>query len=86
VKIYVAAVEALRTKERQDETQFTTKIDGLLSVSPRLELLCFLCFFVFLVQRRKIMVEQLVQERKRGTNEYVEREFRIIYTLVSLDL
>jgi hypothetical protein len=27
----------------------------------------------FLVQRRKIMVEQLVQERKRGTNEYVER-------------
>jgi hypothetical protein len=28
VKIYVAAVEALRQKERQDETQFTTKIDG----------------------------------------------------------
>jgi len=28
VKIYVAAVEALRKKERQDETQFTTKIDG----------------------------------------------------------
>jgi hypothetical protein len=26
VKIYVAAVEALRNKERQDETQFTTKI------------------------------------------------------------
>jgi hypothetical protein len=25
VKIYVAAVEALRKKERQDETQFTTK-------------------------------------------------------------
>jgi hypothetical protein len=32
VKIYVAAVEALRKKERQeDETQFTTKIDGFLS-------------------------------------------------------
>jgi hypothetical protein len=26
MKIYVAAVEALRKKERQDETQFTTKI------------------------------------------------------------
>jgi len=28
VEIYVAAVEALRKKERQDETQFTTKIGG----------------------------------------------------------
>jgi len=28
VKIYVAAVEVLRKKERQDETQFTTKIGG----------------------------------------------------------
>jgi hypothetical protein len=27
VKIYVAAVEALRKKERHDETQFTTKIE-----------------------------------------------------------
>jgi hypothetical protein len=31
VKIYVAAVEALRRKERLDESQFTTKIDGFLS-------------------------------------------------------
>jgi hypothetical protein len=31
VKIYVAAVEALRKKERQDETQFTTKIEDFLS-------------------------------------------------------
>ncbi len=31
MKIYVAAVEALKKKERQDETQFTTKIDGILS-------------------------------------------------------
>jgi hypothetical protein len=31
VKIYVAAVDALRKKERQDETQFTTNIDGFLS-------------------------------------------------------
>jgi hypothetical protein len=28
VKIYVAAVEALRRKERGGETQFTTKIGG----------------------------------------------------------
>jgi len=34
VKIYVAAVEAFRTKERQDETQFTTRIDGFLSFIP----------------------------------------------------
>jgi hypothetical protein len=35
VKIYAALVEALRKKERQDETQFTTKIDGFLSFIPR---------------------------------------------------
>jgi hypothetical protein len=35
VKIYVGAVEALRRKERQDETQFATKIDGFLSFIPR---------------------------------------------------
>jgi hypothetical protein len=35
VKIYVAAVEALRKKERQDETQFTTKIGGKTSLGPR---------------------------------------------------
>jgi hypothetical protein len=38
VKIYVAAavdsLEVLRKKERQDETQFTTKIDGFLSFIP----------------------------------------------------
>jgi hypothetical protein len=34
VKMYVAAVEALRKKERHDETQFTTKIDGFLSFTP----------------------------------------------------
>jgi hypothetical protein len=28
VKMYVAAVQALRKKETQDETQFTTKIGG----------------------------------------------------------
>jgi hypothetical protein len=36
VKIYVATVEALREKERQDETQFTTKIDDFLSFTPTL--------------------------------------------------
>jgi hypothetical protein len=36
VKIYVAKVEALREKERQDETQFTTKIDDFLSFTPTL--------------------------------------------------
>jgi hypothetical protein len=34
VKIYVAAVEALRKKERQYETQITTKINGFLSFIP----------------------------------------------------
>jgi hypothetical protein len=31
MKIYVAAVEALRKNERQDETQFITEIDSFLS-------------------------------------------------------
>jgi hypothetical protein len=34
VKIYVAAVEALRKKEREDETQFTIKIGGKTSLDP----------------------------------------------------
>jgi hypothetical protein len=34
MKIYVASVEALRKKERQDETQFTEKIDCFLSFIP----------------------------------------------------
>jgi hypothetical protein len=32
--IYVAAVEALRKKERQDETQIPTKIGGKTSLGP----------------------------------------------------
>jgi NADH:ubiquinone oxidoreductase subunit 6 (subunit J) len=35
VIITVAAVEALREKERGDETQFTTKIGGKTSLDPR---------------------------------------------------
>jgi len=34
VKIYVTAVEALRKKERGDETQFTTKIGEKTSLGP----------------------------------------------------
>jgi hypothetical protein len=34
VKIYVAGVQALSTKETQDETQFTTKIGGKTSLGP----------------------------------------------------
>jgi hypothetical protein len=37
VKIYVAAVEALKKKERQDETLFTKKIDAFLSFFPPFE-------------------------------------------------
>ncbi len=33
-KIYVAAVEALRKRDRQDETQFTSKIGGKTSLGP----------------------------------------------------
>ncbi len=36
VKIYVSAVEVLRKKEGQDETQLTIKIDGFLSITPPL--------------------------------------------------
>jgi hypothetical protein len=34
MKIHVTAVEALRKKERQDETQFITKIGGKTSLGP----------------------------------------------------
>jgi hypothetical protein len=34
VKTYVAAVEALRKNKRQDETLFTTKIGGKISLGP----------------------------------------------------
>jgi hypothetical protein len=34
VKIYLAAVQALKKKETQDETQFTTKIGGKISLDP----------------------------------------------------
>jgi hypothetical protein len=34
VKIYAAGVKALREKEREDETQLTTKIGGKTSLGP----------------------------------------------------
>ncbi len=36
MKIYVATMEALTKKERQSETEFTTKIHGFLSFNPPL--------------------------------------------------
>ncbi len=49
VKIYVAAVEALRKKERQDETQFTTKIDAFFEFHPRLNAhVLFFCRFFWI--------------------------------------
>ncbi len=38
-KIYVAAVQELRKKETEDETQFTTKIGGKTSLGPNYFLL-----------------------------------------------
>jgi hypothetical protein len=35
VKIHVAAMEALGKKEREDETQFTTRLSGKTSLGPR---------------------------------------------------
>jgi hypothetical protein len=47
VKIYVAAaVEELRKKKRQDETQFTTKIDGFLSFIPPFNANVLFCRFL----------------------------------------
>jgi hypothetical protein len=40
-------VEALRKKERQDETQFTTKIDGFLRFTPGWMLMYFCAGFFF---------------------------------------
>ncbi len=47
VKIYAAAaaVEALRKKERQDETQFITKIDGFSQFHPLLNANVLFCRF-----------------------------------------
>jgi hypothetical protein len=42
VEIYVAAVEARRKKERQDETQFTTKFGETTSLGPN-----YFCFETF---------------------------------------
>jgi len=42
VKTYVAAVEAITKKERQDETQFTTKIGETTSLGPN-----YFCFVKF---------------------------------------
>jgi hypothetical protein len=60
VKIYVAAVEALRRKEGQDETQFTTKIDGFLSFIPPLNANVLFCQFfknlTLLIMKLRVLV------------------------------
>jgi hypothetical protein len=43
VKIYVAAVQALRKKETHDETQFTTKIGEKTSLGPSYAFDALLC-------------------------------------------
>jgi hypothetical protein len=48
VKIYVVAMEALKKKERQDETQFTTKIDGFLSFIPPWMVMYFFAGFFWI--------------------------------------
>ncbi len=64
MKIYVAAaavVEALKKKERQDETQFTTKIDGFLSfIIPRWMLTYFIAgfFFFFFLEKSHPVYDQ----------------------------
>jgi hypothetical protein len=45
VKIYVAAVEAIGKKERHDETQFATTVDGFLSFIPTLNADVLFCSF-----------------------------------------
>ncbi len=46
VKICVAAVEALTRKERQDETQFITKVDGFSEFHPPLKANVLFCRFL----------------------------------------
>ncbi len=48
MKIFDAAVEELGKKERQDETQFTTKIDGFLSFIPCWMLMYFFAGFFWI--------------------------------------
>jgi hypothetical protein len=45
MKIYVAIMEALKKKERQGETQFTTKNDGFLNPPPQPQMSMFLITF-----------------------------------------
>ncbi len=60
MKIYVAAaVEALRKEERQDETQFTTKIDGWLSeFLPSLNANVLFCRFFFCFVESHLVYDQ----------------------------
>jgi len=46
VEICAAAMEALKQKERQDKTQFTTKIDGFLNFNPHWMLMYLFAAFL----------------------------------------
>jgi hypothetical protein len=48
VKIYVAAMEALKIKEGEDETQFIFKINGFLRYPPFLNANVLFCRVFFL--------------------------------------
>jgi hypothetical protein len=60
VKIYVAAVDALRRKERDGETQETIKIDDFLSFSPPLNANVLFC--------RLFFESQPMYDQTRGTH------------------
>jgi hypothetical protein len=77
MEIYVASVEALRKQERQDETQFTEKIDCFLSFIPRRMLMYFFAgFFLNLTlvnfldsyDHKSTYLTQLTKERTLGYN------------------
>ncbi len=57
MKIYVAAVEALRNKEKTGyETQYTTKIDGFLSFIPPWMLMNFLKNLTLCMTKLRVLV------------------------------
>ncbi len=65
MKIYVTIVKALRKKERQDETQFTTKIGEKTSLGPN-----YFVFvkFSFLV---KLLIDALLYPRTLAISTFV---------------
>jgi hypothetical protein len=56
MKIYIIIVEVFRKKERQDETQFTTKIDGFLNFNPCWMLIHFFFILTPCMAKFKVLV------------------------------